>query len=123
MTRFQDGPVAHRRRGPLPAAIVDPGEALYHELDASAERRVLPHGDLHHDNILAAQRQTWLAIGPKGVGVDPAFDVGPLLLNRWEDLYRTADPVGTLGARIDRLSAELGFPRSGCMIGESLAVS
>lgn len=31
------------------------------------------HGDLHHDNVLRSERG-WLAIDPKGVTGDPAFD-------------------------------------------------
>ena len=29
------------------------------------------HGDLHHDNVLTADREPWLAIDPHGVLGDP----------------------------------------------------
>ncbi len=39
-------------------------------------------GDLHHENILAAERAPWLAIDPKGVIGEPAYEMGALLRNR-----------------------------------------
>jgi streptomycin 6-kinase len=38
------------------------------------------HGDLHHDNVFAAPRG-WLAIDPKGLFGDPAYDVANLFYN------------------------------------------
>jgi len=38
------------------------------------------HGDLHHENILLGERR-WLAIDPKGVLGDPAFDAANLFYN------------------------------------------
>ena len=31
------------------------------------------HGDLHHDNVLRARREPWLAIDPHGVVGDPGW--------------------------------------------------
>ncbi len=53
--------------GPLPAHLVDRAEGLFRELLADAEPPVLLHGDLHHDNILAATRALFGA-GPQGAG-------------------------------------------------------
>lgn len=44
------------------------------------------HGDLHYGNVLAAEREPWLAIDPKPVDGDPHYEVAPLLWNRWEEL-------------------------------------
>lgn len=60
--------------GPLPERAVDRAERLMADLLASPGEAVVLHGDLHHDNILAAQRQPWLAIDPKGLLGDAAFD-------------------------------------------------
>lgn len=95
--------------GPLPAAIFEHGERLYHELDASTTRRMLLHGDLHQGNILSATRRPWLAIDPKGVVGDPAYETGPLLLNLWEDLYAVSDPEGVLARRVAWLADDLGM--------------
>lgn len=42
---------------------------------------MLLDGDLHHFNILRAHRQPWLAIDPKGLVGDPAYEVGAFLYN------------------------------------------
>lgn len=50
----------------------------------SNQRDVRPlHGDLHHENIMFGPRG-WLAIDPKGVLGDPAFDAANLFYNPLE---------------------------------------
>ncbi len=60
--------------GPLPAGFVDRAEGFVRDLDASSSRRMLLHGDLHHDNILSNGESEWLAIDPKGVIGDLAYE-------------------------------------------------
>lgn len=67
--------------GPFPADVFLRAEALARELLDATAAPVLLHGDLHHDNILSAERSPWLAIDPKGVTGDSGFDVGQFLLN------------------------------------------
>src|SRR5262249_34292324 len=67
--------------GPFPLRLLEEAERLFAELSASMAEPVLLHGDLHHDNILAAQRQPWLAIDPKGLIGEPAYETGALLRN------------------------------------------
>lgn len=43
--------------------------------------RWLLHGDLHPKNVLAAEREPWLAIDPKPWIGDPAFDLAQVLVN------------------------------------------
>ena len=43
---------------------------------------VLIHGDLHHRNILSADREPWLAVDPKGLIGDPAYDAVTFLKAR-----------------------------------------
>jgi streptomycin 6-kinase len=93
--------------GPPPATIFERGERLYQELDASTTRRVLLHGDLHQGNILSAARQPWLAIDPKGIVGDPAYETGPLLLNLWDELYPVTDPAAVLARRVAWLAYDL----------------
>jgi streptomycin 6-kinase len=97
--------------GPLPAAIFERGERLYHELNASATQRILLHGDLHQSNILSAARQPWLAIDPKGIVGDPAFETVPLLRNMLANLYPVSDPAHILSRRIEWLANDLGLER------------
>lgn len=97
--------------GPFPAALLEEAETLFAELSASMAEPVLLHGDLHHDNILAAQRQPWLAIDPKGLIGEPAYEVGALLRNPWPQLLNMPQPGRILARRIDQLAEELGLDR------------
>jgi streptomycin 6-kinase len=97
--------------GPLPAPLVEEAEALFDELLASQAEPVLLHGDLHHFNILSARRQPWLAIDPKGVVGEPAYDVGALLHNPVE-LLEEPRPGGVLERRVEILTEELGLERA-----------
>ncbi|MGB8508083.1 MAG: aminoglycoside phosphotransferase family protein [Pyrinomonadaceae bacterium] len=98
--------------GPFPARLVETAETLFAELLASSDAPVLLHGDLHHYNILAAARDGWLAIDPKGVIGEPAYEVGALLRNPLPQLLRAPQPSRTLARRVDQLSAELNFDRA-----------
>jgi streptomycin 6-kinase len=97
--------------GPLPVRLVEEAEALFDELLASQSEPVLLHGDLHHLNILSARRQAWLAIDPKGVVGEPAYDVAALLHNPVE-LLEAPRPGSVLERRVEILTEELGLDRA-----------
>lgn len=97
--------------GPLPAAAVEQAERAYDELLATADDPVVLHADLHHDNILAADREPWLAIDPKGLVGEPAYEAGALLRNPHPDLLDEPDPRRTLARRLDQLADELELDR------------
>lgn len=67
------------------------------------------HGDLHHDNILSSDRG-WLAIDPKGLLGDPAYDVANIFINPKHADNIAADPR-RIAARADILSQRLNYPR------------
>ena len=94
--------------GAFPAELFEPAFELYFSLCASSPAPMLLHGDLHHYNILRATREPWLAIDPKGLAGDPAFDVGPYLYNRIEGV---ADLQGFTLRRIAQFSDVLGIDR------------
>ena len=97
--------------GPLPPRLVDEAERLFADLLASTTEPVLLHGDLHHDNILSAERAPWLALDPKGIVGDRGFEVGPLLHNPMPQILTWPDLRGVLARRVDQLSEELGMER------------
>jgi len=97
--------------GPLPAALVEEAEALFAWLIPTQTDPVLLHGDFHHDNVLSARRDAWLAIDPKGVVGEPAYDAGTLLREPPE-LLNTSRPSRVLKRRLDQLSEELGLDRA-----------
>lgn len=98
--------------GPFPRVLLEEAETLYEELSASMAEPVLLHGDLHHDNILAAQRQPWLAIDPKGLVGEPAYETGAWLRNPYPQLLQMPQPGRILARRIDQFAEELGFERA-----------
>jgi streptomycin 6-kinase len=98
--------------GPFPRALVEEAESLFVELLASQAAPVLLHGDLHHDNILSAARAPWLAIDPKGVVGEPAYEVGALLRNWQPTLFAMPDPARATARRVDQLAEALGFDRA-----------
>ena len=67
------------------------------------------HGDMHHDNVLSSDRG-WLAIDPKGLVGDPAYDVANVFINPKGAGHLAADP-GRIAARADILSQRLLYPR------------
>lgn len=98
--------------GPFPTHLVEMAEALFSDLIGSMAQPVLLHGDLHHENILKAERQPWLAIDPKGVVGEAAYEVGALLRNPRPQLLAAPYPGQVLAARVDQLAEELGFDRA-----------
>jgi streptomycin 6-kinase len=95
--------------GPLPESLVTTAESLFSELLASSDPPVLVHGDLHHENILSAGSGRWIAIDPKGLAAEPAYEVGALLRNPSSELcFNTA----VQRRRLDILSDELGMDRT-----------
>jgi streptomycin 6-kinase len=93
--------------GPFPLRLVDLAERLFAELLASAGPTVLLHGDMHHFNILLSQDE-WIAIDPKGVVGEPAFEAGPLLEN---PTLRLCTNAGVQTRRLDVLADELAVDR------------
>jgi len=83
----------------MPRRFVQQARALLSDLvaDAAIDSRLV-NTDLHYQNILAAQRQPWLAIDPKPLAADPAFAVTPALWNRWVEAIAS----GNLGAHLRR---------------------
>ena len=97
--------------GPYPEALVDRAERLFAELLGSMGESVVLHGDLHHFNILSAQREPWLAIDPKGVLGEREYETGALLRNPIPELLDEPHPHLILERRVDQLAEELNFDR------------
>lgn len=97
--------------GPLAEALVTLAEVYFAELLATTERRVVLHGDLHYENILAAERAPWLAIDPKGLVGDPAYEPSTLMYNPMPDFPSNPDAPRLLRRRLDVLTEVLGCER------------
>lgn len=75
------------RSAPVPRRLVEQAITLGQDLAGDpATTGTLIHGDLHYENVLAADREPWLVIDPKPMDGDPHYEVAPMLWNRWEEL-------------------------------------
>ena len=69
------------------------------------------HQDLHGGNVLRAEREPFLAIDPKPLVGERAFDVASLLRDRRGELARDPSPARRVRRRLDQLSADLDLDR------------
>lgn len=75
------------RDAPIPRRLVEQARSLARDLtaDSTGAGRIV-HGDLHGENVLAADREPWLVIDPKGMSGDPHYEPAPMLWNRWDEV-------------------------------------
>ncbi|MER5964485.1 aminoglycoside phosphotransferase family protein [Streptomyces sp. NPDC002057] len=99
-----DVPGAAERLGPDDAAVLRDCAAAVREVAGEPGDRLL-HWDLHLGNVLAGEREPWLAIDPKPLAGDPGFDLLPALIDRFDP-----DPADILW-RFDLLSEIVGDRR------------
>ena len=97
--------------GPLPAKFVAKAEAQFAELIATSAESVVLHSDLHHWNILSAEREPWLAIDSKGLVGDPAFEVASYMHNLPPKSCQGKDLRKLFAHRATIFAEELGFTR------------
>ncbi|GAB6986411.1 aminoglycoside phosphotransferase family protein [Nocardioides pyridinolyticus] len=86
-TRWGDELRTLPRDAAVPRRMVEQAAAIARAFaaDDGTDGRLL-HTDLHYENVLAADREPWLAIDPKPLSGDPHYEVAPLLWNRWEEM-------------------------------------
>ncbi|MET7331155.1 aminoglycoside phosphotransferase family protein [Nonomuraea sp. NPDC005650] len=99
-------------------ALRDPDEQRLVRTCASAVAELigepgdrLLHWDLHYDNVLAGEREPWLAIDPEPLAGDPGFELLPALDNRWEEVEAGGDVTRAVLRRFDLLTEVLGLER------------
>jgi len=63
----------------FPQEYVGKAQGFFFELNSS--QKFLIHGDLHHENILSAIREPFLAIDPKGIIGDISYEISVFLNN------------------------------------------
>jgi streptomycin 6-kinase len=102
------------------AATPGPHRPIFERAQAVAERlvgapapHVVLHGDVHHENVLHDPARGWVAIDPKGVLGNRAFDYAAIFYNPTAAL---ALQPGQLRARAAIIAEVAGFP-----IGDVLA--
>ena len=90
--RWAEQLVVLRGSHTVPRRFVDQAIGLAHDFATDpGTDRALVHTDLHYANVLAADREPWLAIDPKPLAGDPAYEIAPMLWNRWPEAVATGD--------------------------------
>jgi streptomycin 6-kinase len=105
-------PAAWDRLGrPFERSLLDLALEVLRDLRSSQPGIVILHQDFHGGNVLAAEREPWLAIDPKPLVGERAFDVASLLRDRRGELDRDPRPVQTMTRRLDQLTEALDLDR------------
>jgi len=86
--------------------VLDAALEALRELPSTQGEQVLVNQDLHAENVLAAQREPWLAIDPKPLAGEREFGVAPIVRS-FELGHSKQDVI----YRFDRLTSELGLDR------------
>ncbi len=81
----------------------------YRRLHVPGEPAAVLHGDLHHDNILLAGGDHWVAIDPQGVIGPPVLEAGRFIQNHAVEDYATTD-LRDLDATVGYISRTLQYP-------------
>ena len=90
--RWTAGLAALPNDAPIPRRLVEQTIALGKDfISDAASVGTMIHGDLHYENVLAGDREPWLAIDPKPMNGDPHYEVAPLLWNRWDDVVASGN--------------------------------
>jgi streptomycin 6-kinase len=106
--RWADGLAALPRNAPLPRRLVEQAISLSRDFVADpASAGTMVHGDLHYENVMAADRAPWLAIDPKPMSGDPHYEVAPMLWNRFDEL--AGDVRDGVRRRFHALVDQAGF--------------
>lgn len=97
----------------IPATYLEKARVLRAHLLATAPAPVMLHGDLHHDNILAADPEgtTWQVIDPHGFRGDPTYEAGAFLRNPMVELACLADAPHILRNRVETLGDLLNIDK------------
>ncbi len=96
---------------PLPCRVLDAAAETLRDL-GSGQPETLVHGDLHDANVLAGEREPWLAIDPKGYVGDPAYDTITVLRSyRFAPLLFAADPGAGIRRGLDLYCEAAGVDR------------
>jgi streptomycin 6-kinase len=95
---------------PCERELLEAAVAALREVDSTQEA-VVCHQDFHGGNVIRSTREDWLAIDPKPVVGERAFDTAWLLRDRRASVGAEVQPKRRLRRRLDLLSGELELDR------------
>ncbi|MFH8984528.1 aminoglycoside phosphotransferase family protein [Streptomyces varsoviensis] len=92
-------------------AVVDEALELRDALVADAPGDALLHGDYHQGNVLAGDRVPWLAIDPKPLVGERAYDLARLVRDRSDTLLASSGAASAARRRVAKLADSLDVDR------------
>jgi streptomycin 6-kinase len=95
---------------PFEQALLDEAVEFLRNAPPMPEGAVVLHQDLHGGNILSSERG-WLAIDPKPLVGERAFDIASLLRDRRDELTGGPDAAARIRGRLDLFSDRLDLDR------------
>jgi streptomycin 6-kinase len=95
---------------PVPRRLVEQAVSLGRSfVEEEGTDAVMVHGDLHYQNVLAADREPWLVIDPKPMAGDRHYEVAPMLWNRWDEVVASGQVRDAVRRRFHTLVDAAGF--------------
>jgi len=91
---------------PYEQELLDAAVSALEELAPTQGEQVLVHQDLHGDNVLAAEREPWLAIDPKPLAGEREFALASIIRS-----FEFGHSERSILHRLDRLTSELDLDR------------
>jgi streptomycin 6-kinase len=88
----------------IPLSLLNKARECTRRLVQSQTNFALLHGDLHQDNILSGRGSQWVAIDPKGIIGEPAFEMASFIYNPITQLADCAKASELIHHRIVRFS-------------------
>ncbi|WP_405019394.1 aminoglycoside phosphotransferase family protein [Kitasatospora sp. NBC_00070] len=94
----------HRELSPDTQPLVDEALEVSAALLADGTEHLLLHGDFHHGKVLAADRSPWLAVSPRPLVGERAYDLAWLAQDRLDTLAGSPGPRGAARRRLHQLA-------------------
>jgi streptomycin 6-kinase len=96
---------------PVPTAWLETARTLSEQFEGRADTRLLVHADLHYGNVLAGEREPWLAIDPRPVAGKPEHAVAELLWTRVDEVEDADGVRRLLSVLVDSGALDAGKAR------------
>ncbi|MDR1334073.1 MAG: aminoglycoside phosphotransferase family protein [Holosporaceae bacterium] len=92
----------------IPDHFIFKAQCMAEHLLKTTTRRIIMHGDLHHDNILR-NGDGWKIIDPVGMAGDPAYEIASFMLNPIDKIWKCENAATIIKNRIEKFSALLAI--------------
>lgn len=108
---FKCGEIGTRNRRDCDALrfYLEKAEKTILYVNENYPRRLLLHGDLHHENILKSGGGEYKVIDPKGVVGDPVFDLSRFILDEFRDDL-TSEPKSAVVDFVQAVGGSVNIP-------------